>query len=266
MKEMHDNVPKGAVIEKEIIEETTDADGNEIIIIKSIDGEKGDMTWHHKRHPEHINSKNHNEFIMKMDDALSDLSEEERKMVHHQMRIMHHELSPEERKDFHDKIKEEDIDIQVDEKNREITIKSGNDIEVIKIDNIDGMQDRERKMIFITNNEDGEKMKKEIIIITRSVRIEDDKSLQNDLKGIKFNTYPNPNDGHFNIELKLDGKTKTYFKISDLTGKVIYNGEVPTHKKGVHTLPIIMEDFEKGTYLIQIIQGDKAATKRVIIE
>ena len=292
MHEMHRNVPKGAHIEKEIVENITDKDGNEIIIKKTCDGPKEDMMW---RHHGKMSQEEREAFHAKMKEFHESLSEEEKKMMrHHRMMMhdlpqeerekmrfkmieMHEDMTTEEREKFHKEMRElhkemeelhEEMEIEVDEKDGKVIININGEEQVIDISEEGGEGTEKRKMIFITDDEDndGVKMKKEIIIITKNVRIEEDKEGKNNLKGVDFKTYPNPNNGNFNIELTLDGKKDTYFTITDLTGKEIHRGQIDADKKGVYTQPVKMEGMPKGTYILQIVQGKKAATKKVIIE
>ena len=266
MKELHRNVPENAQIVRKMVEEIMDEEGNEIIIRKSHEGGKGEMMF---RHHGEMTQEEREEFHKKMKAFRENLSDEEKAELHKCRMKMHRNMTEEEREAMLEKRMK--VDVRVDEENGQVIIRNGDEEEIIDISEyMEG--EGENKMIFISDerveNLDGEdvEVKKEIIIITRNVRIEDDKSLKNNLKGVEFSTFPNPNNGDFNIKMNLDGKKQTFFRIMDMNGKEIHKGEISVEKKGTYTQPIKMSGMPKGMYLIQVVQGKKAATKKVIIE
>lgn len=269
MHEMRENVPEGAQIEREVVEEFTDEEGNTMVIRKSHSGEKGDMKWMPK---EQMTQEEREVFHKKMEAFHKDLTPKERELLHHHMMRKQRDMSPEERDKMREKMAQmhDEMDVEVDEEKGIITIKMGDEVEVIDMNELKESGDGQHKMIFITEDEkdngEGTKVHKKIIVISKNVRIEEDEDLQNDLRGVDFKTFPNPNDGNFNIELKLDGKKTTFFSITDLSGKEYHKGEIKVQEKGIYTQPVRMEDMPKGTYLIQVSQGKKAATKKVVVE
>jgi hypothetical protein len=84
------------------------------------------------------------------------------------------------------------------------------------------------------------------------------------LKMDELNYYPNPNDGKFTLEFKAD-KRPTEVKITSLEGKEIY-AETLQNFEGIYQNEIDLSSQKRGIYLLQIIQGNKAMNKKIVIE
>ena len=88
-----------------------------------------------------------------------------------------------------------------------------------------------------------------------------------DAKALKMdalNYYPNPNTGKFTLEFKAD-KRPTEVKITGLDGKEIYSESLQGFE-GTYQNEIDLSSQKKGIYLLQIIQGNKATNKKIVIE
>jgi hypothetical protein len=68
---------------------------------------------------------------------------------------------------------------------------------------------------------------------------------------IKFQVFPNPNTGDFNIELPIDANEKMKLRITDLTGRVLAEKQ-PT--VGTTSQRIELNDLANGLYFIQVVQ------------
>lgn len=84
------------------------------------------------------------------------------------------------------------------------------------------------------------------------------------LKMDELNYYPNPNDGKFTLQFKAD-KRPTEIKITGLDGKEIY-AESLKGFEGTYQNEIDLSSQKRGIYLLQIIQGNKAINKKIVIE
>ena len=84
------------------------------------------------------------------------------------------------------------------------------------------------------------------------------------LKMDEFNYYPNPNEGNFTLQFKAD-KRPTEIKITSLEGKEIY-AETLSNFEGTYQNEIDLSSQKRGIYLLQIIQGNKATNKKIVIE
>jgi hypothetical protein len=84
------------------------------------------------------------------------------------------------------------------------------------------------------------------------------------LKMDELNYYPNPNEGKFTLQFKAD-KRPTEIKITSLEGKEIY-AETLNNFEGAYQNEIDLSSAKRGIYLLQIIQGNKATNKKIVIE
>ena len=69
-------------------------------------------------------------------------------------------------------------------------------------------------------------------------------------KNLKFIIYPNPNNGEFIADISSFGNNdEVTIKITDITGKLIYNSIIKTKNSGSNKLQIVTENsLSKGTY------------------
>lgn len=79
----------------------------------------------------------------------------------------------------------------------------------------------------------------------------------------KFKIFPNPTDGLFNIEFDLDDKVKTLVQVYNEEGKMVYSDKVKNFD-GIYSNEIDLSKEDNGLYFIQIIQGKKSITKKII--
>ncbi len=80
-----------------------------------------------------------------------------------------------------------------------------------------------------------------------------------------LNFSPNPNNGKFDLQFKLDKKQAVQIKIFDIQGKEVYNEKVSDFD-GKYSHNIDISENGEGIYLLQIIQGDKASTNKIVIK
>ncbi|NQX96763.1 MAG: T9SS type A sorting domain-containing protein [Flavobacteriales bacterium] len=174
-----------------------------------------------------------------------------------------------------------------------ITIKKIVNGEEVELDDEDIMKmDGGHKMIFISDNadiknmdgnhemtidinvesEDGKKTKQIVIIskITTSETSSDEISTAVDLdkkelsiKKLKFS--PNPNNGKFELNFKLDDEKPVHIKIVDIQGKEVYN-EMVNDFNGKYSNNIDISGNGDGIYILQVVQGDKASTSKIVIK
>jgi hypothetical protein len=69
-------------------------------------------------------------------------------------------------------------------------------------------------------------------------------------KNLKFIIYPNPNNGEFIADISsFENNDEVTIKITDITGKLIYNSIIKTKNSGSNKLQIVTENsLSKGTY------------------
>jgi subtilisin-like proprotein convertase family protein len=79
---------------------------------------------------------------------------------------------------------------------------------------------------------------------------------------LDFKVWPNPSNGQINIE--LTGKNNINVRLIDTTGREVYNKQFDNQNK-LFKRHLLLGYLNKGVYLLQITDGDKITTKRIII-
>jgi len=74
--------------------------------------------------------------------------------------------------------------------------------------------------------------------------------------------YPNPNDGHFTVEMK--SQTDAYMLITDVTGKIL-RAEVLRGDQGVVRKDIDISQYPSGIYNLTLRMGDRVVTRKLTI-
>ena len=106
-------------------------------------------------------------------------------------------------------------------------------------------------------------------VMIKSASDEDKKSIGTDkmegleLKDISF--YPNPSDGRFDVDLETRSDSPVQIIIVDSSGNEVLN-RVGSPSDGAYQFHVDLTHEGKGTYIMKLVQDDKALTKRVIIE
>lgn len=172
---------------------------------------------------------------------------------------------------------EDDVkDIKIENRDGQKVIIINGDKE-INLGNSDQMKEKLEVLVDAIDDGDHSKMSKIQIVTVRKVKIhiEDfakkDESLarlnlekKKELKLQELSYFPNPTDGKFS--LRFQGKSvPTEVRITDLTGKVVYS-DMMQGFDGQYDKEIDLNDQSKGVYIMQVIQGNKALNKKVVIE
>jgi hypothetical protein len=87
----------------------------------------------------------------------------------------------------------------------------------------------------------------------------------NNLKVEKINLYPNPTKGLFRLQFDLPEKGTTEIKIINAAGRTIYEYELGNFS-GEFADDVDISQNGVGTYFLQIRQGDKYVSKKVILQ
>ncbi|MCX6234419.1 MAG: T9SS type A sorting domain-containing protein [Bacteroidetes bacterium] len=121
--------------------------------------------------------------------------------------------------------------------------------------------------------------KEQIIIISSCTMNELEEREKSKLKdsGLKFETtpekeldiddllfFPNPNNGKFSLSFSSAINSNTSINIIDSNGKVVYSEELGQFS-GKYNKEIDISSFDKGAYFLQITQGEKTCTKKIIV-
>ncbi len=79
-----------------------------------------------------------------------------------------------------------------------------------------------------------------------------------------FSIYPNPNKGQFNVSLNSSLSDKITVTVYDIRGRKIYDTTFENASNFNHA--INLNSVQSGMYLVKVSDGDKQATKKIIVE
>jgi subtilisin-like proprotein convertase family protein len=85
----------------------------------------------------------------------------------------------------------------------------------------------------------------------------------NENKFENFALYPNPNNGSFNIQLLADVSNKIEVEVYDLSGRQIFNKSF--ENKSIFNENIVLDKIASGIYLVNIKNGKKVETRKIIV-
>jgi predicted extracellular nuclease len=90
------------------------------------------------------------------------------------------------------------------------------------------------------------------------------RNYQNDFTNII--SYPNPNNGEFTLTIEsLADAVNTHIKLYDLTGRLIYDKQLEINT-GTNTIPISLNNLEKGTYFLQLTNDQSDKCNKIIVQ
>ncbi|WP_066757042.1 alkaline phosphatase family protein [Crocinitomix algicola] len=75
--------------------------------------------------------------------------------------------------------------------------------------------------------------------------------------------YPNPNNGVFDVVVTSIDNVQTELLLLDVAGKVVYRNTLAEFNS-YSKLRINLQDYENGVYVMQVKNGDKIVTKKVV--
>jgi len=120
-------------------------------------------------------------------------------------------------------------------------------------------------------DKDGKTKKR--VIVKKIVKIEDmDEDFTNErkkgpnkeLKVENLRFYPNPNDGKFTLDFEGINNGTIEITVTDMNGKVLFSDIVRGKEKYSKEIDISSES--KGVYFLNLRQGKKAVTKKLVVE
>ena len=125
--------------------------------------------------------------------------------------------------------------------------------------------------IFIEKDGDDHKIvkkKKKMLIVKKDKKeLKEKKSIDagtNTLQLKQFKAFPNPTQGQISVDFRADA-TPTTISITDIAGKEIYR-EVLNNFDGIYNKQIDLSEAAKGALLLNIQQGDKRYTEKIIFQ
>jgi hypothetical protein len=117
-----------------------------------------------------------------------------------------------------------------------------------------------------TEAKDGKK-----VTVMSTVKVLDSKTTTDKLTSTKkelslqqLNFYPNPSNGKFSLEFETSDKDPVTIHIMDTNGKEVYNETVKGEEK--YKREIELGAASKGIYVINLQQGKRSTSKKIIIE
>lgn len=164
-------------------------------------------------------------------------------------------------------------EVEFDEADME-SMHGGHNVMIIKSDGENSTMKEILEMVIDVNvdGKKGEKMKQIVIIskMTSSDKSSKDIPTPVDLNkkelGVeKLRFSPNPNDGKFELNFKLKDKKPVQVKVVDMQGKEVYNEKIKDFS-GKYSNKIDISKNGEGIYILQILQGNKASTSRIVIK
>jgi alkaline phosphatase D len=81
---------------------------------------------------------------------------------------------------------------------------------------------------------------------------------------VVFTCYPNPAHNDLTVQFSLNEASKMSINITDLTGKLVYNGAIKHLPAGINNINISLADLNAGVYLVSLIASDGLYTTKVI--
>ena len=86
----------------------------------------------------------------------------------------------------------------------------------------------------------------------------------NQFDGGIFTVYPNPNNGSFNIKMSNLISEKVGVSVYDLRGRLIFNKDYKALSN--FNQNIQLDAIQSGVYLLNVVDGDRKETKRIVIQ
>ena len=87
----------------------------------------------------------------------------------------------------------------------------------------------------------------------------------NQLNPDDFKVFPNPNTGSFDLQFHLDTHGKTTITVFDASGKEVFS-ESFADFTGDYNKHIELPSKGKGTYLLNVRQGDRWMHKKIVVK
>jgi hypothetical protein len=85
------------------------------------------------------------------------------------------------------------------------------------------------------------------------------------IKNVKyFNIYPNPNNGIFRLDVKLDKTDNINIQIFDIMNKEIYNKNFKNMSELLET--INLSEYSNGIYILQLTTSDTLVKEKMLIQ
>ena len=125
-------------------------------------------------------------------------------------------------------------------------------------DDKDLLNKNTRVMVMITDLEQEDKEKLNEIS-------PNNKSISDDLALAGFEFFPNPSQGLFNLSFDVAESLDTEVNIYDIAGKIVYHKFIKNFM-GKFNEAIDLQNNQSGSYILEIIQGNKRTNKKIVVK
>ncbi len=166
-------------------------------------------------------------------------------------------------------MKGNDGNISVSENGDTIKISVRKEVKTDDDISVERSGDKRVKVIVIEEEEregkEGEQP--EIKVIKKVIRTNEKSQstgMAEDSEARALRVYPNPSSGKLTVNFKPDSKKKTQLKITDESGKVVYNEEIKTAPEFTHEIDLGSE--AKGIYFVELVQGKNKYVNRIMLK
>jgi hypothetical protein len=79
-----------------------------------------------------------------------------------------------------------------------------------------------------------------------------------------FSLFPNPNDGNFTVKFNSNSGNDINIAVYDIRGRSIFDNSYQNN--GLFEQTLQLDKVQSGIYLVNIQDGDKKITKKIVIE
>lgn len=99
---------------------------------------------------------------------------------------------------------------------------------------------------------------------TRNFQIQEQLSVNDEELASNLKIYPNPNNGTFNVDVASTSGENILVKLYDLRGRILFSDLLENNGKIQTTISV--NNLKSGVYLLNVVEGNRMATKKIIIE
>lgn len=86
-----------------------------------------------------------------------------------------------------------------------------------------------------------------------------------DIDGLEeLRVFPNPNNGSFDVKLKLNTPKEVSFSLTTITGKIVYQSGV-SRLSGIQIKHIDQSRLAAGVYFLQVNIGVKRVIQKIVV-
>jgi hypothetical protein len=88
---------------------------------------------------------------------------------------------------------------------------------------------------------------------------------QEELSGNKYNVYPVPNDGKFNVSVNTSAQETFTIQVFNLLGEKFYESNDVTTSGGKFDAEIDLRPLARGIYTVIFLNGDHKVVRKMIV-